>query len=227
MKRRLISLLMALSVLATVSIPALATDTLTNSKTEVEVTVDGSIKNTKAQMRVTVPTSIEFSVDPGVSVETEDLPEDKVSATAQVTQPEVNITNYSPFDIFIGINDVGCDGVELTSSVDLLSDEGDPYLFFDLYAPNDPDGNDPPIDYTKSTERCMNEADAWYYYALNEEKGRISKDAEGTGYTVPLYVCARAAWGAWEDNQTFTISPTIIVSSDSEDWDGYYYSVWN
>lgn len=138
MKRRVLSVAVALCLTVGLCIPVWATSDITSTTTaapgdggEVGVTLNGRLSYNPEQIKVTLPTSVIFYVDPTKKV-TSDNP------TAQVTSGGTfTVCNYSNVDIYLYIFNRVLGNVEFTDKASQITDTSD-YIYFTVYSEGDP-----------------------------------------------------------------------------------------
>lgn len=208
MKRRLFSLILAVCLMVGLSIPALA------DQMAVPATVTTSVSGTVRvqNIDVTVPTTISFILDPSVDGSQVDY---KVSGFAQVTQPDISISNNSATTIYIGITEFTHSFVDAEKVSDLGKDnalafgltlEGDKQLVMDFFPDNG---------------GSMAGAYLTLYMDLLEDAAPLTGGGGRTslagGESRKLLVAARGDPSVWQPDDTFSATVVFTVSTDISD----------
>lgn len=201
MKKRVLSVLLVMTMAVSLCIPASATSVTTSGGTA-STNLVGTISAT--QLRVTVPAQVEFQINPKADAASD--------PTAQVTQPDMEIVNSSNVDVYVSINQVTAQNVTLVNKLADIQNDSQKNLMFALGEKGTTKDYDTEADWlmTSSTN-----------YSLNGTTGGKIEAAKSTGGSVTdgkmeLTIFARADKG-WQDNDTFTVTPTFVISLSRPD----------
>lgn len=207
--KKILSLLLALSMTAALSVPAFAgeltaPETATtydsNEKDDgdgVQTEITGHIMVT--QLKVTVPTAVAFNIDPNAEI---------TSGTSQVKAAESKITNNSLVPVYTKISAVDVDtdisGATLVDQEVSLTTSKTVMLGYKKET----------CDLDTQSDWLMEDRDFDKdLYLLNSEKGKIAASEDGTtGVDMELTVSAATRVG-WAAGNKFKVTPTIVVSA--------------
>ena len=201
-KFKLRAVLLAGAIFASLAVPATAAGESSTTLAEegsTTTTLNGTIAASK--LVVTVPQNITFSIDPTIEAET---------TTSQIVQPDVKITNGSIVPIYARISSVavsqtaeGKDDVNLVNTTGALS--GAKTMMFGLKSPAI-------TDFTNSADWLVRGAQSGSYLLSADGKLAANDNKDDGADELLIMICGQAGAG-WSAGDTFTLTPTIVVSA--------------
>lgn len=207
MKKRFFSLLLILSMVLGLSVPVLATGLDVGYPAAANVSAEGNTVETKlygtikaTQLKVTVPISVYFYVDPNKEVQ---------NSTTQVTQPSnITVKNDSNVPVYIAVKSIALEGVTLTDQPSNLKNTKK-YMMFSISSTAKPT-----LSFATQSDWLMPS----YFtgknlFHLDSTHGKVPAMSGSKSGELSMLIHARAEDG-WSMNDTFTITPTFVVATD-------------
>lgn len=187
---------------------ASGTGTATASDTPTS-TITGTIHATT--LKVTVPTTVAFDIDPGAAT--------GVTASGQkrgqYTSPtNYTVKNYSAVDVYGYVSAVAVDGVTLVNATGNLKKTAGAVGASNVSAMVGLSDKDGDMSLTTAANWLM--ADTSKYYAFNKSThGKLAASNNAPtaeGGTATMYIYGAVKNGGWVENNSFAVKPTFKIT---------------
>lgn len=215
MNKKMLCLIPALVMVLTMGVPVRAEETSTQVTVANGGTATSELRATiePIQLRVTVPTSVNFTMD--ITVDPENLEDGQNPATAQITCPEHAFVNESYVPVYARVASVTTKDVQLTNDpADLKQEVPQTQEENDQPAPNYimlayKSTNDEITSFDNPGDWLTTDSLPTGGYWLSRDPIPAKSESGNGELSMTLY--GQAGQG-WEKLDLFTVSPVIVIS---------------